>query len=1034
MKKSACLKTMMQRLVSQSMKSGTLFLSLIFSSAVLFAQNITVRGKVVKDDDQPVPGASVVVKGTTSGTICNEAGEFQLSAPAKSILVITATDYAAKEVPVNNQNTLNVKLTTLDRSLGEVVVVGYGTQKKIDVTGSVSRVNLEAMGNAPNTNIGQFLQGTVPGLNVGLSTFAGGTPPISIRGQNTINGSQNALIIIDGVQYTGSLSSINPDDISSIDVLKDASSTAIYGAQAANGVILITSKKGRYNQKPRISFSTAYTTQNPTVDLRPLNRQEYLEQFKDAFYTQAFMGTDYTQPNPAFNVASVMDPTMVNSTRTEVLPNDFDWWDAGVKTGTILENTLSFSGGGDRVTYLLSGGLVDQKGYIINDKFKRKSIRANLEAKPLNWWKVGLVSSGSFVNQDGAEPSIGNLTIASPVLVPFDSTGNVIPFPTNTVVPNPFNTYYVDDYDRHQYYFANIYSDLDIPFIKGLNYRINFGNNFRTDQHYFASRFDGGLQGRAYKENQTYYDYTFDNIVTYTRKFGRHDITATGVYGAIERKFSRTFAEGIGFTRLNLSYNDIGSATTKNINPNPNNIPGLYAWEEALDYQMGRLNYKFDDKYLLTATVRRDGFSGFAQNYKSAVFPTVALGWIISSEKFMANVNAVNFLKLRAGYGVSGNQTQRYQSLSRVTTNSSYVFGDGGGTAFGQQVGSLENPNLKWERTKGINVGVDFTLLKNRLTGNLEYYNNNTNDLLFNVAIPSATGFLEIADNIGKIHNQGFEAGLTYKIIDKKNFTWSSTFNFWTNTNEIKTLTGVDANGDGIEDDLVSSGLFIGKSIQTIFDYKLDGIYQLNDTRLPGFPIGSNRIVDLDKNNDITAADRMFLGRREPAYQMSWYNSLTYKNITLSFFFNSKQGGKDGYLGDNTREYFREDNSVRNNELNEVDFWSPRNPGGKYPRNISGGRTKIAGTNWESRSFVRLQDVSLSYSFSSKILEKIKANAISIYVSGKNLATWTDWEGWDPEALVPVFRNNRTIDMPDGLLLDGRPALRAITVGAHITF
>lgn len=1004
---------------------GVLLFALV-SMPVSAQSNIRVKGRVTGESGQPIPGTSVIVKGSKAGTTTNESGNYEITMPSNGTLVITAINYTPQEVGINNRQTLDVALVSLAKTETEVIVVGYGTQKKIDVTGSVTRVNLEAMGNAPNTNIGQFLQGTVPGLNVGLSTFAGGTPPISIRGRVTINGNQNVLIIIDGVQYTGSLSSINPDDIASIDVLKDASSTAVYGAQAANGVILITSRKGKYNQKPRIAFSTAYTTQNPTVDLRPLNHDEYLEQFKDAFYTQAFQGPDYTTPNPSFNVASVMDPTMVNATRTEVLPNDFDWWDAGVNTGSIFENTLSFSGGGDKVTYLLSGGLVDQKGYIINDKFKRKSIRANLEVRPVNWWKVGLVSSGSFVNQDGAEPSLGNLTIASPVLVPFDSAGNVIPFPTNTVVPNPFNTYYVDDYDRHQYYFANIYSDLDIPFIKGLNYRMNFGNNYRTDQHYFASKFDGGLQGRAYKENQTYYDYTFDNILTYTKSFGRHDITATALYGAIERKYSRTFAEGVGFSRLNLSYNDLSSATTKNITTNANS--------EALNYQMGRVNYKYNDKYLLTATVRRDGYSGFAENFKSAVFPTVALGWIISNEKFMSNVNAVNFLKLRAGYGVIGNQTTRYQSLSRVGTNSSYVFGDGGGTAFGQQVNSLENPNLKWEKTEGMNFGLDFTLLNNRLTGTLDYYNNNTKDLLFDVSIPSATGFLLIASNVGKINNQGFEAGLTYKIIDKKDFTWSSTFNFWTNTNKIKKLTGVDANGDGIEDDLVSTGLFIGKSIQTIFNYKVDGIYQLNDTRLPGFPIGSNRIVDLDKNNDITAADRMFLGRQEPAYRMSWYNTLSYKNISLSFFFNSVQGGKDGYLGDNTREYFREDNSVRNNELNEVDFWSPRNPGGKYPRNISGGRSKVPGNNYESRSFVRLQDVSLSYSLSSKILEKVKAQAISFYVSGKNLATWTDWEGWDPESLVPVFRDGRTIDVPDGLLLDGRPALRAITVGAHITF
>jgi len=998
-----------------------ILLLLILGPAFLFAQQKTITGHVKSESGLPV-AASITVKGTTIGTTTNAAGNYSIQAAVGAKIVISAAEFLLQEFTVGKDNIINTTLVRADKALSEVVVVGYGTQKKIDVTGSVSRVNLENMENAPNTNIGQFLQGTVPGLNVGLSTFAGGTPPISIRGRVSINGNQNALIILDGIQYTGSLSSINPDDIASIDVLKDASSTAVYGAQAANGVILITSRKGKYNQKPRIAYSSAYTTQNPSVDLRPLNREEYLEQFKDAFYTQAFTGPDYTTPNPSFNVATVVDPTM-RATPTTVLPNDFNWWKAGVKTGSIGEHNLSFSGGGDRVTYLLSGGLVNQKGYIINDYFNRKSIRANLEVKATNWWKVGLVGSGSFVKQDGAEPSLGNLTIASPLHVPFDANGNLIPSPTGTVVPNPFQTYYVDDLDRNQYYFANIYSDIDVPFVKGLNYRMNFGNNYRTSQHYFASQFDGGLTGRAYKENQDSYDYTFDNILTYTKKYRKHEITATALYGAIERKFSRTFAEGIGFARLNLSYNDIQSAATQKVTTNANS--------ETLNYQMGRVNYKYNDKYLLTATVRQDGYSGFAKNFKSAIFPSVALGWIISSENFMANVKPVNFLKLRAGYGGIGNQTTRYQSLSRVGTNSSYVFGDGGGTAFGQQLNSLENPNLKWERTIGMNAGVDFTLLHNRLTGSLDYYNNNTFDLLFDLTLPTITGFNIITSNIGKINNKGFEAGLTYRVIDNKDFKWSSTFNFWANTNKIVTLTGIDANGDGIEDDLVSSGLFIGKSIQTIFDYKADGIYQLGETRLPGFQTGSFRVVDNDKTGTITAADRMFLGKQEPAYRFSWYNNVSYKNFSLSIFLNSVQGGKDGFLGNNARSYFREDNSVRNNEFTATDFWSPRNPGGKYPRNISGSRSSIDPALYESRSFVRLQDISLSYQLGPKLLNKIKAQAVNFYISGKNLATWTKWEGWDPEALVT---SNGVNNVPDGLLLDGRPALKAITFGVHVTY
>lgn len=988
-----------------------------------YGQN-QVSGKVTDGEGKAVAGASVTLKGGSAGTATDNNGNFTIAASRGAILLITSVNYVDQEITVGNSPTLNVQLTAKGGDLNEVVVVGYGTQKKIDVTGAVSRVNLESMANAPNTNIGQFLQGTVPGLNVGLSTFAGGTPPISIRGRVTLNGSQATVIILDGIQYTGSLSSINPDDISSIDVLKDASATAVYGAQGANGVILITSKKGKYNQRPRIAYSGSYATQTPTGgdDMKPKNREQYLQGIRDAFWNQAYLGPNYTDPNPAFKLENVVDASMATPGRTALLPNAYNWYDEATNTGSIVENTLSISGGGDRVTYLLSGGLVNQKGFIINDKFNRKSIRANMEIKPVSWWRVGLVSSGSFVDQDGNEPGIGLINIFSPLLVPYDSLGNVIPSPTNTVLGSPMTSYYVDDRERHQYYVANIYSDLDIPFINGLNYRMNFGNNLRNDQHYYASRFDANLNGRAYKDNQSYYDYTFDNILTYNKVFGKHGITVTGLYGAVKRQNERTVAEGTGFSRLNLSYNGIGGADTKNVTTT--------AWDEALNYQMGRVAYKFDDKYLLTATVRRDGFSGFAKNFKYATFPSVALGWVMSGEDFMQSVKWVNFLKLRAGYGVIGNQTTRYFSIATVNTNTSYVFGDNSSTAFGQQVGTLGNDNLKWEKTAGINVGVDFAFLRNRLSGNLEYYNNNTTDLLFSVAIPTLTGFDQFRTNLGKINNMGFEVGLTGKIIDKKDFNWTSTFNIWGNSNKIRHLTGVDANKDGKEDDIVSSGLFIGKSIQTIFDYRQEGIYQLGEALLPGFQTGSLKVFDKDKSGAINSDDRVFLGRREPAYRMSLYNSVTYKGFNLSFFLNSVQGGNDGNLENNVRLFFREDNTIRNNDLRGVDYWSPRNPNGKYPRIITGTHSTVEPAMYESRNFVRLQDVSVGYNLPAKILSKIKAQAISIYVSGKNLATFTDWQGWDPE----VSTNNGGNENQGRNVTDGRPVLRAFTVGVHITY
>jgi TonB-dependent starch-binding outer membrane protein SusC len=1009
--------------IGKHIVSCSIILLLCCGFSNLNAQNVSVKGTIQDESGGGLPGASVVVKGTTQGTLTDNDGNFSLEAPKGGTLVISYVGYNTQEISVNDNTPLSIKMSTEGTALSEVVVVGYGTQKKVDVTGAVSSVNLETLRNAPNTNIAQYLQGTVPGLNVGVSTSAGGTPPISIRGRVTLNGSQSVLIILDGIQYTGSLSSINPDDIASVDVLKDASSTAVYGAQAANGVILITSRKGKFNQRPSISFSSAYTSQQPTVGngMTPWNRDGYIKQLTESNWDKAYLAPNYTEPNPAFKVQDVADATMRDPTGA-LLTNNYDWFGEGTGNGAIQENNLSISGGADKVSYLLSGSLVDQKGFIINDKFKRKSIRANLEVQPLEWLKVGLVSSASFVNQDGQEPSFNSLLRISPLLVPYTAEGKLIPFPTNTIEPSPFMTYDVDDYDRNKYLFANVYTDINIPFIKGLSYRMNFGNNYRLSQRFNSSIYGAGQTGQAFKNTQDYYDYTLDNIVTYNRAFGKHEVTGTLLYGAIERKFNSVNARAEGFTRLSLSYNNLNLGNTKFVESD--------AWNEALNYQMARLNYKFNNKYLLTATVRRDGFSGFAKNNKYGVFPVAALGWIVSEEGFMQNVKAIEFLKLRAGYGSIGNQTSRYTSLARVSTNAAYVFGDGGATAFGQQVTTLGNDDLKWERTTGMNLGLDFTLRDSKLNGSIEYYNNNTTDLLYSVAIPAVTGFGSISTNLGKINNTGLEATLNYRVLNIGGFKWNTTLNFSRNNNKIVTLTGVDANKDGIEDDLISSNLFIGKSISAIYHYQINGINGLTDTRLPSFPVGTVKIVDQNGDNDITPEkDRVFLGKADPAYRTSLINSFEFKGLTLSVLLNSVQGGSDGYLANNNPSYFREDNSIRNNYLQAIDFWSPNNPTGKYPRNISGSRPKIEPNMYQSRSFIRLQDVSLSYNLANLInLNKIKN--FNLYVSAKNLKTWTNWEGWDPEA-TDTDTNGILLN---GLNTGGRPVMRAFTVGLNITY
>lgn len=996
------------------------FFTFILTTLTLASQSIRVEGSVTDKSNQPIIGAAILVKNTDNGTTTDLDGKYFIQANVGDVLVISYVGFASQELTINDAtNTYNVALSD-NLSLDEVVVVGYGTRKKIDVTGAVASLNLETIKENPNTNIAQFLQGTIPGLNVGVATTAGGTPPISIRGRVSLNGNQNILVILDGIQYTGSLAAINPDDIATVDVLKDASSTAIYGAQAANGVMLLTSRKGKEGSKPRISLSSSLTTQDPTITFRPNNREQYLAALKQAFYDKAYtQESGYIEENPSFNIASVVDASMRDASGN-ILPNDFDWWDAGTNKGSIFENNLSVSGGTDKFNYLLSGGIADQTGFIINDKFSRKTLRANLESTPLSWWKVGLTSVGSFVNQDGAEPSLATLQRASPLLVPYDANGNLIISPTNTVEQNAFITYEVDDVERHNYLFANLYNEISLPFIKGLTYRLNFGNNARNDKHYYASKFDAGQTGRAYKEDQNYYDFTYDNILNYNRVVGKHDIQATLLYGSIKRNFNSTYTEGSGFTRLTLGYNNIGLASTL--------VSNSDAWEEALEYQMARIGYKYNDKYLLTATIRRDGFSGFSKNNKYGVFPTIAAGWIVSEESFLKDNSTIDFLKLRAGYGVNGNLTSRYSSLASLTTSAAYVFGDGGSTQFGQQVNTLGNENLKWERTNGLNIGLDFSLFGDKTTGSLDFYNNNTYDLLFNVAIPAVSGFQNILTNLGQINNRGFEAAITHNILRKQDFTWSARVVFSTNVNKIVTLTGQDADKNGVEDDLVSSGLFIGKSINAIYDYKANGVYTLDATRLPGFPIGSMSIVDQNGDGDITAAaDRVFQGRQEPAYRISLGNNFSYKAFNFSFLFNSVLGGKDGYYGvnrpfaNNIAQYYREDNTIRWNDFVGIDYWSPNNPDGKYPRNISGSRAKVEARNFEKRDFLRLQDISISYNLGASILKKVKAQNVNLFVSGKNLWTLTNWEGWDPET-------------GQGIEAGGRPVLRAFTVGANITY
>ena len=447
---------------------------------------------------------------------------------------------------------------------------------------------------------------------------------------------------------------------------------------------------------------------------------------------------------------------------------------------------------------------------------------------------------------------------------------------------------------------------------------------------------------------------------------------------------------------------------------------------------MYRVNYSYDSRYLLTATLRRDGFSGFSANNKSAVFPSVALGWVITNEDWF-KVAGIDYLKLRAGWGVSGNQTSRYSSLAKVNSSIGYIFGDGVSGAMRQELASMENADLKWEKTSGLNFGLDFAVLNNRISGNIEYYQTTTKDLLYAVSIPSITGFTSIMSNVGEIKNRGFEITLNTQNIKTRDFEWTTQFNLSMNRNEITKLAGLDTDGDGKEDDLTSSSLFIGESLSAIYDYTVDGIYQVGDNIPDGYHPGNYRIVDINNDGKIDENDRSIIGRTDPAVRMGMLNTFRYKGITLSFFLNSVLGGDKSYQGKNSYAELVNDNTLRHNRLTEqVDnFWTPSNPDGIFA--LYHANPAINPFRYENRSFVRLQDITLSYAPPAAWMKKIGMDGINLYVSGKNLLTFTGWNGWDPEPDM-TYQDINGQNRRTGSRYEDRPIMKSVTFGININF
>ncbi|WP_295220514.1 TonB-dependent receptor [uncultured Chryseobacterium sp.] len=897
---------------------------------------------------------------------------------------------------MNAQKTGNTKPASdsaKTKVLEEVVVVGYGTQKRKDITGSVASVPKDRLQNLPVTNITQALQGTTAGLSIVTgSSVPGSTGSIRVRGVNSLAAGTDPLIVIDGSPFSGSLNDINTRDIESIEILKDASATAIYGTRGTNGVILVTTKRGKTGV-PSISYSVSSSIDDIAHKLKPMGPDAYVQKY-----------VDYMKAR--------------NLAQTSVLPNqsEIDNYNKGITTdwlkevtqpGNTDEHSLSVYGGTENVKYYVSGNYLNQEGVIKGYQFHRFNFRTNLDVNVTKWLKTGVSFFYVNNNYSGGRANLLYATAMSPYSVPYKDNGeyNIFPMNPELLYTNPLLGLATDRMSVAKNLSGNAYMEIK-PGLKGLTFKILSSYALNTNAYgSYTGRKANDNVGNAYKSNNQYDDWTVESILTYNRDFEKHHVDATFLYGAYEWKGDTTWASGVGFFTDDYSYNNIGAATSKNAGSN--------AFRRSQISQMGRVNYSYDSRYSLSLTVRRDGASQFGANTnKFAVFPGMAVGWNINNESFLKQVSWMDQLKLRFSLGETGNPgIPQYGTL---TTLGTVLYPFSGNVLTGTYLGGIGNADLKWETTRTANLGLDFTFLNHRINGTVEVYKSKTRDLLMWRNIPNITGTGSILDNIGKLENKGLDFTLNTVNIKTENFKWETGLNFSTFRNKI-----VQLYGDGKDD--IANGWFIGQSLGAVYTYKMVGIWQQGEDPSKWDPTakpGDIKFADTNGDGKITPEDRVIQGKNLPDWTGGITNTFTYKNVSLSIFIQTAQGLM---RGNNDISYG--DEIGRRNIPQEVGYWTPENKSNDFP--------SLAYTNtrgyWFPRdaSYVRLKDIRLSYAFSPAVLEKIKIQSLMIYVAGRNLYTWTKWIGWDPES--------NQAPRGSGDFNNNYPLVRNFAVGLNIT-
>lgn len=947
-------------------------------------RDVEVSGKITDENGEGLPGASVVVKGTTRGTTSDIEGNYKLSVPEGAIITVSFVGYTTRELTVDAQSVIDIQMELDAEQLEEVVVVGYGTQKKSDITGSVASVGQERLEQIPNTNFAQALQGAIPGVTISTNSASaeGGDMSIMVRGRNSIEASNTPLIVLDGIPYNGSISEINPDDIQSIEVLRDASSSAIYGSRGANGVILITTKRGKVG-KPTIKYNGFYGIQ------------------KIANIPEVMTGEQF------WDYKSTLNPDLITDSERAMheAGESTDWIDLTTRNGKKQQHTLSLSGGTEKMNYFVSGTYLDVEGVAVGDDFQRYSTRFNFEAEVTDWFTLGSNTQFSLADRGGFTPDWSGGTAGAfwmnPLTKAYEEDGSltIYPWPEDPYWGNPLANTLADSKDKRYKIFTNNYVNIQIPWVPGLQYKFNTGIEYanRERNSYHGRNTKNGLEsgGEADTRNRVDNDYTVENILSYTKEFGNHKVFATALYSYQQSGYEEHRIQSQGFPNDVLTWHQASTASLV--------TPSSAFQKETILSQMLRLNYTFDSRYLLTITGRRDGFSGFGSNTKWGVFPSVALGWNIANESFFSSVDFMSQLKLRASYGKNGNQAiNPYETLARV---SEFSYLDGTATAPGYIPTKLGNPELGWETTKSFNLGIDFGLFNGKISGSIDAYNSDTYDLLLDRTISPVHGITSVTENIGKTNNKGIELLINSYNISKADFQWSTSGTFSYAKNKIVSLYGyLDENGNEIDD--LGNRWFIGEPIRVNFGRVFDGIWQEGDdienSAQPGAIPGDAKIVDqltVDTNGDgipdeadgvIDNDDRIIQGQRDPTVLWGLNNTFSYKAFSLTVFIHGMHGYKrnNSLLTDDTW-------SARRNTTQKL-WWTTENRSNEWIANTEVNQTHGA-SFIENSGFVRLKDVSFAYDLPASFSSKIGFNKLRVYATGRNLLTITDYNGLDPE-------------------------------------